>query len=173
MTDYNGFTGAERHKGGNIQTWAYKKGYLKRPLNCEACHVYGDVPGEIVAHLEDYTEPIKGSIFLCYRCHRMVHIRHQYPEAWYDYRKKVGGGFHWPLATNKPGQVVHDHCDNRLKGIFDAGAVSGYARGETVLDRIDDGTLHPGPREKWVEKMALIMDGKRPFFIPTDQLSFL
>jgi hypothetical protein len=171
MSDYNGFTGEERNKGGRIQTWAYKRGFLVRPLNCTACGVYGDVPGEIIAHLEDYSEPITGAIFLCVRCHSMVHLRFSYLSAWNDYRAAVSSGAHWPLARNK-WTVVDAHCRDRLPMLGD-GRVQGPPKGRTVLDDIHDGLLHPGPRSAWGEKMDRIMNNERAYEIPSDQLTLI
>ena len=168
MSDYNGFTEEERAKGGAVQTWAYDKGYLKRPLNCSACGVYGETPGEIIAHLEDYTEPIVGSIFLCYRCHTMVHLRFSFPEYWDCYRQYVRNGWHWPLTKSRA-VVKEDHCTMKLDQTY--GAVKSSPKEYTVLDQIDSGELHPGPRHEWSEKMSLIMDNKRVYGIPTDQMS--
>lgn len=172
MGDYNGFTEEERAKGGAIQTWAYGKGYLVRAERCEACNVKGQEPADIVAHLEDYTEPITGSIFLCYRCHKMLHLRFRFPEAWSQYRDKVREGSYWPLATNNPRVVMRDHVTPKLDGMSPEGE-RGESKNRTVLDDIDDGVLHPGPRERWTDKMQSIMDNKRVYEIPTDQMSFL
>lgn len=168
MSDYNGFTEEERAKGGAIQTWAYDKGYLKRPLECSACGIQGEIPGEIIAHLEDYTEPITGSIFLCYRCHTMVHLRYVYPEYWDGYRAYIRQGWAWPLTRSRT-VVKEDHCTMKLDQTYDA--KKGEAKERTVLDQIHDGELHPGPREEWSEKMAMIMENKRMYEIPTDQMS--
>jgi hypothetical protein len=163
---YNGFTGPERKKGGALQTWAYSRGYLVRPENCTACRIRGVVPGEIIAHLEDYTEPIKGAIFLCYRCHRMVHLRAEWPEDWLDYITAVRNGYAWPLTRSRR-EVASQHLGT-LDPLMNARKLN-RRRDRTVLDDIHEGLLHPGPRSEWGDRMELIMQGKRAFWVPGSQ----
>lgn len=164
MGDYNGFTNDERVKGGRIQTWAYKREFLVRPLHCSACKVFGDVPGQIIAHLEDYTEPIKGAIFLCVRCHTMVHLRAAHPEEWDTYRASVRAGLQWPLARGR-WTVISDNID--MKGTDPTQA--SFQVESTILDEIHDGKHHPGDRNYWGEKMAKIMRNERAFWFPQPQ----
>jgi hypothetical protein len=163
--DYNGFTNDERVKGGRIQTWAYKRGFLVRPLHCSACKIYGDVPGQIIAHLEDYTEPIKGAIFLCVRCHTMVHLREANQGQWDSYRAAIRDGWNWPLARGR-WTVIADHVDlnGSSRPTRDSLPVD-----STILDEIHDGLHHPGGREIWDEKMNRIMNNERVFWWPQPQ----
>lgn len=165
MGDYNGFTNAERVKGGRVQTWAYKREFLVRPLHCSACKVYGDTPGEIIAHLEDYTEPIKGAIFLCVRCHTMVHLRNAHLQEWNVYRSAVRSGWQWPLARGR-WTVISDNIDSNGGTTARLDSVPAQS---TILDEIHEGLHHPGPREFWGEKMDRIMANDRAFWWPEVQ----
>ena len=167
MSDYYGFTNEERVKGGRIQTWAYKVGHLVRPENCTACLAYGPTPGEIIAHLEDYTEPIAGAIFLCLRCHTMVHLRFENQTAWDRYRKAIREGYSWPLARSR-WTVIADHVKEQ-QTLFPTRRPVNPERPSTILDEINDNMHHPGPREAWEEKMERIMNGERAYEIPSDQ----
>lgn len=148
--DYNGFSEADQNRGGQIQTTAYGNGALVRQWWCEACLVQGCKPGDIIPHLEDYSRPIEKVIWLCYRCHTMLHARFDHPDEWDKYRTEIASGLVFP-QTRSYRQVLSEAETGR----FQFRPASGPARERTVLDDIHEGLLLP---EGTTEEVRARMD---------------
>ena len=136
--DYNGFTEEDQTRGGRVQSTAFGNGMLQRVWECEACGAKGSEPGEIIAHLEDYTEPIDGAIWLCYRCHTVLHDRFNNPNRWNEYRKQIREGMQYPLTKSRS-EALSGHMNPPLFVL----ATKGESRSRTILDDIHDGLLLP------------------------------
>ena len=79
MKDYNGFSGEQRAKVGNLITKAIKQGRLSPPSKCCLC---GQTKGVLHYHLEDYSKPFEDLRPICVGCHMRLHIRFDYPNLW-------------------------------------------------------------------------------------------
>lgn len=75
---YNGFTGLERRRGGQIYTWACMMGILHKPKDCSIC---GGRFGGVNLHSEDYYN-IFTAPALCRSCHKLIHQRFKNPRPW-------------------------------------------------------------------------------------------
>lgn len=153
--NYNGFTPEDQKRGGQIQTTAYGNGMLVRKWECRSCRVKGKVPGDIIAHLEDYSDPIEGAIWLCYRCHTVLHARFDHPKGWDAYRTHIRMGTQWPLV-NSYARVLEMHCKripHQLPPLVNPKRVS------TILDEIEEGLLYPDEaahdRMKQIHEMGI------------------
>lgn len=137
--DYNGFTEEDQARGGQLQTTGFNNGMLVRKWECEACLISGVSPGDIIAHLEDYTEPFDAVIWLCYRCHTILHARFDYTDLWKEYRSALRNGFCWGLTRS---------YGESLRTLSQKAQTQRSPREETVLDLIEAGRFHPPYSEK-------------------------
>lgn len=165
--NYNGFTPEDQKRGGQLQTTGYGNGMLVRQWECEACTIIGKVPGDIIAHLEDYSDPFDGAIWLCYRCHTMLHARFNNPKDWDSYRNLVAAGYTYPLAKSYH-RVLSDHRAPQSLSVYWARRPS-PPRERTILDDIHDGVLLPGAES--YERMRLIHEMGIKFFRRSPQKS--
>jgi hypothetical protein len=81
---YNGFSPRERNKVIPIQSRAFETGKVARPTHCSICwtpETRTTGRRSIIAHLEDYREPLKLHP-CCGSCHNALHIRFTKPERW-------------------------------------------------------------------------------------------
>ena len=78
---YNGFDHDQRMAVVPIQQRAIRDGTLTAPPQCEGCGAHA----ALVPHLEDYTRPIDGAIWVCRECHTAIHTRHRSTLQWEDY----------------------------------------------------------------------------------------
>lgn len=136
ISSYNGFSGEYRLKIGRFQEAEFAAGRAKRPTKCLAC---GQTEGRIIAHLEDYDDPIQGIMGLCNRCHLMVHCRFRAPEMWDGYRAAIRAGiryrpaYSWDefrVSLKRGAQVAFDfHREQKVD--------------RTILDEIEEGRFLP------------------------------
>lgn len=134
---YNGFSAEERNRVGEIQVALLRRFPEYRQTVCMGCGMGRGV----VQHLEDYTEPLKGIIGLCTRCHVMIHERFRYPEQFARYAQAIADG--WVFTRGAHWRAVLQDCCWGA-GAY-RGAVPGPERGPTVLDDIATGKyLHLG-----------------------------
>lgn len=148
--NYNNFTPEDQKRGGQIQTVAFSNGMLVREWTCRACLVEGKVPGDIIAHLEDYTEPIDGAIWLCYRCHTVLHMRFEHQKSWDEYRRQIREGRQYKFTKSRR-LVIEDFLGNQLY----LPPIVNPPRESTILDEIEDG-LHLPDQSILREKMDRI-----------------
>lgn len=163
--EYNGFSIEDQSRGGQLQTTGYNNGMLVRQWECVACLVHGNKPGDIIAHLEDYSEPFDGAIWLCYRCHTMLHARFDHHDAWIEYISNIRDGYQWPLAFSYHA-VLDNHVRSRSLG---SSVRRNEQRSHTILDRIESGELVPGPEA--YQHMKLIHEKGIKYFKERDQAS--
>lgn len=86
MKSYNGFTPAQREKGGEILKEAIRNGVLPDPKTC-SCFLCGQDKGIRHYHNEDYSEEniINDAKVVCWRCHMMIHTRYRHPLSFGKY----------------------------------------------------------------------------------------
>lgn len=84
---YNGFTPAERAKGGAAYNAAIRSGVVKSPTQCEACQAAEGVTG----HNEDYETPLQ-FFEVCFLCHMMIHCRYRDVGRWQLYLSLLDEG---------------------------------------------------------------------------------
>ena len=77
---YNGFSGAERIRGWQVQWFLMDHGHIPT-LNAIKCEVCGSRQ-RAHYHLEDYFDPYRSGIPLCIHCHRALHRRFRNPDGW-------------------------------------------------------------------------------------------
>lgn len=148
---YLEFSVEDRHAGAYVYNWKLKHKVFKqkdKSGGCEACKLpLGK--GPIEAHREDYSrvEP-EETVILCCRCHRVLHMRDRYPEAWDFYRNKVREGFqwHWEKDIRPIANEMKSMSMTRANPVNDP-------RDRTVLDDINDGVLLTGTPEERRKRM--------------------
>lgn len=138
---------------------------LVREWKCWACLIEGKVPGDIIAHLEDYSNPIDGAIWLCYRCHTVLHARFDKKHGWDSYREQVRNGIQWPLIKSYH-RVLEEHYYNDRMWLPKP---VNKPRQSTILDEIDSGALYPEPEA--YERMKQIHEQGFKFFKNKEQES--
>ncbi|MHC8508763.1 MAG: hypothetical protein ACYYKD_05085 [Rhodospirillales bacterium] len=86
---YNGFTGAERIRGWQVQWWLVDMG-LMTPWADTPCEVCANAASKnTLLHLEDYYDPHNAGIALCHSCHRRLHNRFK-THSWRERLKEFG-----------------------------------------------------------------------------------
>lgn len=138
---YNGYSVEDRHVSARL----FKKDMQakvfpnpKKPF-CEACLIR---EGQLESHREDYSlaGPL-GLITLCYRCHRVLHMRDNHLSAWEAYRAALRRGAQWH-ATRSFGIVMAQNVNGRIPG-----SLVNAPRERTILDDIHDGLYLADPLE--------------------------
>lgn len=74
---YNGFTGEERRRGGQLIGWLQMAGSLPRPSRCDICRSRE----KVAFHSESYYHVLRPAS-LCNPCHMATHKRHFAWDAW-------------------------------------------------------------------------------------------
>lgn len=74
---YNGFTGEERRRGGQLAVWLLAAGCVALPARCDICA--RSEPLQL--HSESYYH-IGRTPSICRRCHRAIHLRPWHWDAW-------------------------------------------------------------------------------------------
>jgi hypothetical protein len=139
---YLEFSVEDRHTGSFVYSHGLKNGWFEakdKSGGCEGCLMpYGS--GPIEAHREDYSliDPME-VVILCYRCHRVLHMRDRYPEGWEFYREKVREGFQWRWCKD----IGPAAGAMRSMSMKDARLVN-KPRQRTALDDIHDGVYLRG-----------------------------
>jgi hypothetical protein len=109
MKAYNGFTGEQREKVGQLINQMVKAGQLNKAEVCNRCK---QIKGIIHYHLEDYNLPVTEEKIehLCWRCHMMHHSKRRNPEAVATYFKEVAEGKQYkPVFTHNFDILKIDH----------------------------------------------------------------
>lgn len=109
LKTYNGFTGLERRRGGQLIRWLQDAGCLVTPTYCQICGSRDRVQW----HSENYFSAIRAPA-LCSSCHRMVHLR---PWRWNEWRRLVDSsaitGREWFALAPREGIDIAQHLRNR------------------------------------------------------------
>jgi len=77
LKDYQGFTGTERRRAGQLGHWLLAAGCLTLPSTCDIC----GRPGPLGQHGENYYD-VPSDPALCRACHRAIHLRFWQWDAW-------------------------------------------------------------------------------------------
>jgi hypothetical protein len=77
LKSFNGFSGIERRRGGQLATWLLAAGCIAMPDQCDICAS----PGPLNLHGENYYD-VSRDPALCGRCHRALHLRPYQWSAW-------------------------------------------------------------------------------------------
>jgi hypothetical protein len=167
---YNGFTSEDRTVSSKLFRARLKAGVYETPQkdHCEACF---QSEGQIEWHREDYSIVDPSTLFtICYRCHRVLHMRDRYPETWDLYRKLIREGRQW-YDTKSIGTVMKEN----VKAIVLRGSsVVNDPRPWTLLDAVDDGSMLNDTHEVRMVRMAQVWEdfGKtRPADVEPDDLT--
>lgn len=144
---YLEFSVDERHLSAKL--WKLKKraGLISPPdlSHCAACL---QMEGTIEAHREDYSFSDETSLVpLCYRCHRVVHMRDRFPHGWDHYVELIRSGYQF-AATKSIGVVSDDMVNMAAPKLR-----LSINRFRTVLDDINDGNLLVGTRADRVQRL--------------------
>jgi hypothetical protein len=146
---YLEFSVEDRHVSSRLYRHGVKNGWFDPPDKSAGCAACTQGSGPIERHREDYSqiEPNDSLVILCYRCHRVVHMRDRYPDGWEYYRTKVREGWRWDWAKDI-GPVASDmrsqrEPDRKVREALD----------RTPLDDIHDGTLLAGTPEDRQERL--------------------
>jgi hypothetical protein len=77
LKPFNGFTGIERRRGGQLATWLFAAGCIALPAKCDIC----SSQGPLMLHGENYYD-VGSDPALCRPCHRSLHFRTFQWDAW-------------------------------------------------------------------------------------------
>lgn len=148
---YLEFSIEDRHVGSFVYRHGLKNGWYaakSKENGCEACLMpLGS--GPIERHREDYSiiDPNE-AIIICYRCHRVLHMRDKYPDGWDFYREKVREGFRWDWCKDIGPAAGAMRSKN-----MNAAKLLNEPRERTVLDDIHDGVYLQGTPEDRRERL--------------------
>lgn len=81
LKPFNGFSGVERRRGGQLGAWLLAAGCIKMPQRCDIC----GASGPLGLHGEVYYDVTRDPA-LCRPCHRVLHLR---PYQWDTWRRIV------------------------------------------------------------------------------------
>lgn len=134
-----------------------KAGTYERMDKSGGCSACLQTSGPIENHREDYSWLGPESlVVLCYRCHRVLHMRDRWPDEWDFYREQVRQGWRWNWSKTI-GPVAGDM---RSCSVERAKLVN-PPRKLTTLDDIHDGLLLIGTPEERQERMREIHEMDR------------
>lgn len=102
---FNGFSGIERRRGGQLGGWLLAAGCMAMPDQCDICAA----SGPLGLHGENYYD-VSRDAALCVRCHRALHLR---PFQWDAWRRIVGAsaitGREWFALAPRDGLDLAQH----------------------------------------------------------------
>ena len=77
LKPFNGFSGIERRRGGQLAGWLVAAGCITLPALCDICASRGPIN----LHGDNYYDVTRDPA-LCRRCHRALHFRTRQWDAW-------------------------------------------------------------------------------------------
>jgi len=95
MKSYKQWSANDRHVSYEKTKKAIREGVIPPATVCQCC---GQDEGKIMYHNEDYSDPIKYLIPLCWTCHMMLHSKYRTPKSYTKFFKDVKEGM-MPKAT--------------------------------------------------------------------------
>lgn len=108
LKSYNGFSGEERRRGGQLAVWLLAAGCVALPSQCDVCGSREPVQ----LHNETYYH-VGRTPALCRRCHSALHLRQW---QWHAWRKIVDGaadtGREWFALAPRYGLDIAGHLRN-------------------------------------------------------------
>ena len=109
LKSFNGFTGIERRRGGQLAGWLMVAGCLTLPLQCDIC----GSRGPLALHGDNYYDVTRDPT-LCRPCHRLIHLRFY---RWNDWEKLVSAssitGSEWFTLIPRHAVDIAQHLRNR------------------------------------------------------------
>lgn len=112
LKPYNGFSGVERRRGGQLAEWLLAAGCIAMPERCDIC----SGPGPLSLHGESYYD-VSRDPALCRSCHRALHMR---PFQWDAWRRIVDAsavtGREWFALAPQHGLDLAQHLREKFGG---------------------------------------------------------
>ena len=109
LKPYNGFSGIERRRGGQLAGWLLAAGCLTLPLRCDICRSRGPLG----LHGDNYYD-VSRDPTLCRKCHRLIHLRFY---RWEDWRRLVDAsavnGREWFALIPRQAVDIAQHLRDR------------------------------------------------------------
>jgi len=109
LRSYNGFSGEERRRGGQLIGWLQAAGCLPRPTRCDIC----GSRERVGSHSETYAH-VQRVVSICPACHRALHLR---PWQWDAWRRIVDRaavtGNEWFAVMPRHGIDIAQHLRDR------------------------------------------------------------
>lgn len=109
LKPYNGFTGIERRRGGQLAIWLLAAGCISRPKRCDIC----GCRDRVGLHGEVYYDVLRDPA-LCQRCHRALHRRHFEWDKWRCHIDAAStSGREWFALAPRYGIDIAQHLRDR------------------------------------------------------------
>jgi hypothetical protein len=109
LKPYNGFSGEERRRGGQLAVWLLAAGCVALPAQCDVCARREPLQ----LHNETYYH-VGRTPALCRRCHRAIHLRHWHWDAWRRIVDEAAtSGEEWFALTPRYGLNLAEHLRSR------------------------------------------------------------
>ncbi len=113
MRTWHGFTHEQRMAGDRLVKEAIARGELPPPTKCSEC---GQEQGIIHYHQDTYTDPVRYSRALCWRCHMVTHSEHINQDACEAYWASIRAGKVWPPVFRHDFKVLaKDHGITKVR----------------------------------------------------------
>lgn len=110
LKQFNGFSGIERRRGGQLAGWLLAAGCIAMPAQCDICAS----PGPLGLHGDCYYD-VSRDPALCRPCHRALHLR---PFQWDAWRRIVDAsattGREWFALAPRHGLDLAQHLRNNF-----------------------------------------------------------
>lgn len=110
LKPFNGFSGIERRRGGQLAAWLLAAGSIEMPEQCDICAS----PGPLALHGESYYD-VSRDPALCARCHRSLHLR---PFQWDAWRRIIDAsattGREWFALAPRHGLNLAQHLRDKF-----------------------------------------------------------
>lgn len=110
LKPFNGFSGAERRRGGQLAAWLLAAGCITMPEQCDIC----SSRGPLGLHGESYYD-VSRDPALCRFCHRALHMR---PFQWEAWRRIVDAsattGREWFALAPRHGLDLAQHLRDKF-----------------------------------------------------------
>lgn len=109
LKPYNGFSGEERRRGGQLAVWLLAAGCVALPAQCDVCA--SREPLQL--HNETYYH-VGRTPAICARCHKAIHLRQWQWDAWRRIVDEVAiTGREWFALAPRYGFDIAEHLRNR------------------------------------------------------------
>jgi len=107
MKSYKQWSAAERTASLKKTNQAIKDGLIPQATKCERC---GQTEGKVMYHNEDYSDPIKYLVSMCWRCHMILHSQYRAPMACDKYWLEIKAGKMYPPVFKHDFKILEvDH----------------------------------------------------------------
>jgi hypothetical protein len=110
LKPFNGFSGLERRRGGQLAIWLLAAGCIALPSRCDIC----TGRGPLALHGDNYYDATRDPA-LCAPCHRALHLR---PYQWNAWRRIVDAsvitGREWFALAPRHGLDLAQHLREKF-----------------------------------------------------------